>query len=341
MRQIEHLQRMLERTRREFDRKYCLHPEAPNGCSKTIASAHSVQRSLLRKFISSRGHVVQNKTSAHVDPVGLLVKPESVGINNATTFSGFCSKHDTELFCPLETSDFRFLNQQIALLGYRAVCRELHSKDAEIAAAESVWSYCSVNPDIKGFREKSERHQAMRLGRCNARANLLNAKNRHAELISDDSSLRYYCVEFSEPPVYFNSVAFLPEWDFDGKKLQDLSSIDDFKPICFSAWATKNRAAAVFCWHESASQVCVPFVDSLRSSEPERLANRILSMAFEVSDNVVFRGDWWEALTEIDRQRIVGRAPSGVGEFERKSTCLLDDGLQALTCTSVKEYVGY
>ena len=225
MRQKEHFQRMLERTRREFDRKYCLHPEAPDGCSRTIVLAHSVQRALLRKFISSKGHVVQIKASAHAEPAGLLVAPEDVGINKATTFSGFCSKHDSDLFRPLETSEFTFLNHQIALLGYRAVCRELYSKDAEIAAAESVWSYCSVNPDIKGFSEKNERHQAMRLPRYNARANLLSAKNRHAEMISDDSGLRFYCIEFSEPPVYFNSVAFLPEWDFDGQMLQDLSSI--------------------------------------------------------------------------------------------------------------------
>lgn len=332
---------MLERTRREFDRKYCLHPEAPNGCSKTIVSAHSVQRSLLRKFISSKGHVVQIKTSAHVEPAGLLVKPESIGINNATTFSGFCSKHDTELFYPLETSEFRFLNKQIALLGYRAVCRELHSKEAEIAATDSAWSYCSVNPDIKGFREKSERHQIMRLARCNGRANLVKAKGHHAELISNDSSLRFYCIEFSEPPVYFNSSAFLPEWDFDGQKLQDLNSIDDFKPICFSAWAAGNRAAAVFCWHESASRVCVPFIDSLRRSKPERLANRILSMAFEASENVVFRADWWEELSEIDRRRIVSRASSGGGAIERTSTCLLDDDLHAIASNVEKEHVGY
>lgn len=341
MRTIEHLQELLERTRREFERKYCLHPEAPHACSKNIISAHSVQKALLKKFISAKGHVVQIKVSAHVEPVGVLAKPEDVGINNATTFSGFCGKHDTELFRPLECAGFSFTRRQIALLGYRAICRELYLKEASIAAADSAWSYCSVNPEIHGFPEKSERHHIMQIARRNARLNLTNAKNCYAEMLSNDSDLRYYAIEFSEPPVYFNSVSFLPEWDFEGKQLQDLSFIADYRPICFSAWAAGDRAVAVFCWHDSANHICVPFIDSLRRSRSDRLADRILSMAFEVSDNVVFRSDWWEALCERDRQLIVNRAFSGGVEIERRKDCLFDDGLQAIASTVNAEYVGY
>lgn len=341
MRPIEHLQIMLERTRRDFDRKYCLHPEAPHTCSKNIISAHSIQKALLKKFISVSGHVVQIKVSAHVEPVGMLAKPENVGINNATTFSGFCGKHDTELFRPLECAGFSFTRSQIALLGYRAVCRELYLKEAAIAAADSAWSYCSVNPDIHGFPEKNERHQVMQIAQRNARINLTNAKNCYAEMLSNDSDLRYYAIEFSEPPVYFNSVSFLPEWDFEGTLLQDLRFIADYKPICFSAWTAGDRAAAIFCWHNSASRICAPFIDSLRRTRSERLADLILSMAFEVSDNVVFRADWWEGLSENDRQLIVNRAFSGVGEIERKPSCLIDDGLQAITNSVIAEHVGY
>ncbi len=332
---------MLRRTRREFERKYCLHPEAPNGCSKKIASAHSVQRALLKKFISEKGHVVQIKTSVHAEPVGLLAKPELIGINDATTFSGFCSKHDSDLFHPLETSEFSFTRHQITLLGYRAICRELYSKDAEIAAADSVWSYCSVNPDIAGFHEKRTQHQITQIARHNSRANLLQAKELFTKALTDNMPLCFYCVEFSEPPVYLNSVAFLPEWDFECNRLQDLNSITEYKPICFSAWAAYNHATAVFCWHESANDICIPFIDSLRRSPAERLANRILSMAFEVSDNVAFQAEWWESISETDRRLIVNRAFSGVGRFDRKRDCMADDGLQAISCAIVNEHVGY
>lgn len=56
------------------------------------------------------------------------VPPELLGINSASTFTGFCSKHDTQLFAPLETEDFRSTFQQCFLLGYRAFAREVYTK---------------------------------------------------------------------------------------------------------------------------------------------------------------------------------------------------------------------
>jgi len=138
-----------------------------------------------------------------------------------------------------------------------------------------------------------------------------------------------------------NSVAFLPEWDFEGLQLQKLCSLSDYKPICFSAWASHERAAAVFCWHESANHICAPFMDTLRRIPHTHLADRILSMAFEVSDNVVFRSDWWESISEQDRQRIMNRAFSGCVSVERKPDCLCDDGLRALKSKVDAEYIGY
>lgn len=341
MKQVEHLQVMLARMRREFVRKYCLHPSAPHACSKNIVSAHSVQKALLKEFISEKGHVVQIKISAHVKPTGILAKPESVSIHDATTFSGFCGKHDNDVFRPLEFFDFTFTRAQIALLGFRAVCRELYLKQAEIASADSIWSYCSVNPDVVDFDAKKERHEMTQMARRNALVNLLEAKSLYSQLIADDSDLCYYALEFCDPPVYFCSVSFLPEWDFEGKQLQDSRFMASYKPICFSAWATKNHAVAVFCWHKSASGVCTQFVDSLRRIKPDQVAGRLLSMAFEVSDNVVFRSDWWEMLHEGERQLLVDRAFSGLGEVERTQTSLCDDGFRALTARVSSEHIGY
>ncbi len=341
MRKVEHLQNMLERSRREFARKYCLHPEAPSGCSNRIVSAHSVQRAMLERYIAEDGHVIQIKITAHVDPIGLLAKPDKVGLNKATTFSGFCSKHDMELFRPLESSTFDFEPKQIALLGYRSVCREFYGKDAEIAVAEALRNYASVNPDIPGFAEKDHRHQILRIARINARTNLANAKDEYASMLSDQKLLRYYAIRFAEAPVYLNSVTFLPEWDFEGGRLQNVSFISEYKSICFSAWVAGDHAAAVFCWHKSADDVCAPFVDCLRRCKKDRLANRLLSMAFEVSDNVVFRRDWWESISEADRQRVVARTFNGVGDMDRKPDCLADDGLQALASAVKREYIHY
>ena len=160
-------------------------------------------------------------------------------------------------------------------------------------------------------------------------------------MLDDQSELRYYGVTFSDRPVYLNVAAFLPEWDFEGKRLQDFGYIAPYHLICFSAWVAGDRATAVFCWHKSADDVCVPFVESLRRVDEDRLASRLLAMAMEVSENVVFRMDWWESILESDRQSLVRRAYNGFPGSDRSSDSLMDDSLTAITSSIFAEHVGY
>ncbi|HEY2626414.1 MAG TPA: hypothetical protein VGI41_06655 [Candidatus Udaeobacter sp.] len=299
---------------------------------------------MLARHIAQNGHVIQFKVEPIAEPLtGLFVAPKRVGLNEATTFFGFCDKHDSVLFHPLESTQFNFQPKQIALLGYRAVCRDLYQKEAEIAGADAMRNYIAVNPDIPGFRQKDFRHQIMRVARLNAQKNLSRARDAFAKLLAPggEKSLRYFAIHFSDVPVYFASSAFLPEWDFNGNKLQDLSRLDDFYPICFSVWAKGNESAVVFCWHKSADNVCNPFIDSLRESQAHRLANRILGMAFEYSENIVFRADWWESIPHRDQQYLAKRVMSGVEDSTRTAKSLLDGGLRALGSNVVATHVRY
>jgi hypothetical protein len=338
-----HLHNLLRKSRQEFKRKYCLHPAAPNNCSARIVSAHTVQRAMLAKHIADNGHVVRFKVQPTAEPMGMIVEPERVGLNKASTFFGFCEKHDSELFRPLETKEFNFSSHQIALLGYRAICRELYLKEAAIAAGDAARDYVAMNPDIPQFPEKEIGWRIMRLAHLNARKNLERGRKAFGEMLAseENTSLRYFGAQFEDRPVYFASAAFLPEWDFNGRVLQDLSQLEDFYPICFSAWATKENSAAVFCWHKSADGVCMPFVDSLRESQTHRLANRILGMAFEYSENIVFRSDWWEKIPRRDRQYLTKRVMSGVDDATRSAKSLLDGGLKALQSNVICTYEKY
>ncbi|MBN2377185.1 MAG: SEC-C domain-containing protein [Sedimentisphaerales bacterium] len=82
------------------DKKYCMHPEANDeNCKGDICKAHSVQRALLDK-IAENSHVfgwnldmLENTSDS---------KPRSIGINEASIFTGFCNYHDTKIFEPIE-----------------------------------------------------------------------------------------------------------------------------------------------------------------------------------------------------------------------------------------------
>ena len=286
---------------------------------------------MIQKYLAEKQHVLGIDIDIDPKPNAGWLHPAPIGINKATTFYGYCGTHDNELFLPLETREFAFEQQQIALLGFRAFSHELYCKDAELDLNALLKVHMLEHPELQTL-EQLEYLNEKRIGCQNARRNLADAWQKFGNIITIDSAadLRYYAVRFEDTPVYFTSVGFLPEWDFNGNLLQDLLDIRPFQGIAFSAWAACGDAAAVFCWHKSWDSVCVPFVESLRSIDESRLASRILAMAFEVSENIIFRPSWWEGLSQRDKSLLAMRVSSGLNFHDRDPNCLTDDGLEAL-----------
>lgn len=70
-------------------------------CTTRIVKAHTVSKSGCLKQISHNGHVMGTKTSfSELDRTQGKVLVRKIGINDASTFTGFCSYHDKELFSP-------------------------------------------------------------------------------------------------------------------------------------------------------------------------------------------------------------------------------------------------
>jgi hypothetical protein len=59
---------------------------------------------------------------------GPVIFFDDVGRNQATTFAGFCSQHDADIFKPIDTLAFQSTEpEHLFLVAYRAVARELHA----------------------------------------------------------------------------------------------------------------------------------------------------------------------------------------------------------------------
>ena len=79
-------------------RTYCLYP----GCKKTPINSHSQQRRGSLSLIARDGMVVapERKLFSPVSILNRRIHP--VSIRKASTFKGFCAKHDTEVFRAIE-----------------------------------------------------------------------------------------------------------------------------------------------------------------------------------------------------------------------------------------------
>lgn len=181
-------------------------------CSGRVIRAHSIQNNRILRRIASQGHVL---SFTLVDALfsGDLA---SVGRRQATTFTGFCSRHDTSLFSPIENGDYITGNvEQNLVFAYRALARELVTKRTQINFFTRL---------AQEFPENLPLFAEMQLAAENSAEPLSGFKQRFDESLEmgDFSCLETRVIEFDVAyPLAVNSI-FLPVKDFEGNTLQEL-----------------------------------------------------------------------------------------------------------------------
>jgi hypothetical protein len=112
----------------------CLAPSMD--CDEEPIRAHSIQNARVLDLIQTDGHVLMPRYKlVNGEPKMEFAK---VGRNEASTFTGLCSKHDTELFKAIDTEPLDVDNcEHLRQLAYRSVMREMHT---ELENGERAWA---------------------------------------------------------------------------------------------------------------------------------------------------------------------------------------------------------
>ena len=114
----------------------CLEPALQ--CSAKAIRAHSIQNARVFDLLSTQNHVSMFRLK--VTRVGPEIILRKVGRNEASTFSGFCSGHDSKIFRALDNSPLDLENrEQLFLLAYRSVSRELHATMEAASKLQSAY----------------------------------------------------------------------------------------------------------------------------------------------------------------------------------------------------------
>jgi hypothetical protein len=103
----------------------CLPPSMD--CDEEPIRAHSIQNARVLDLIQTDGHVIMPRYKLVNGE--LVMEFAKVGRNDASTFTGLCSKHDTELFKAIDTEPLDIDNcEHLRQLAYRSVMREMHTE---------------------------------------------------------------------------------------------------------------------------------------------------------------------------------------------------------------------
>lgn len=296
----------LNEIKRNESRGRCLHYESGEQCNEII-SAHSIQKSKQLGAIAENGHVYRV-----ISDLSTMRKnngrpaPKKIGVKRVSTFSGFCKKHDNELFMPIDDFLLEPNAEQIVLYAYRCMCREFFVKQNAESTMEGLKNHPELSKEMKDVLLSSLVGHSLGFHR------LKHHKKYYDRALSEKKydEFEYITFESKSPWNLQLSGVLFPDYDFQGKKLQEIG--DFSSPLGFISFFTAPTSQGWsfnICWHGSSNEPCFKFVESLRSSvsNGEKLQDALFRFSISCCENHAFRISWWDSLADSAKAEIISR----------------------------------
>lgn len=324
--------------RKAFAKKYCLHPQSSSfTCSQQIVKAHSVSNSSNLKNIAEDGHVLRfyYPPKAPVEARG-RVTAQSIGVNKASTFTGVCKLHDSQIFSCIDQPINLLTPEHCFLLAYRALCKVVFTKAASFAASPTLRQLDrGTPPHVQQAHQKScsDREFSLLVGLQDLHRDKAEF-NRHL-FGHNFQAISYYALELDHAPQIACSVAFTPDVDFDGNQLQSLENPGIHVDMCTcSIIATPRGGAIVFAWLKETTGASRRLIESLDRLKPHLRPSAIVRLVFECGENVFFSKAWWSGLAPKTQRMVEDRANS---LWHKTPGNLLDDGCRPVLWSVVSK----
>jgi uncharacterized protein YchJ len=295
--------------RDKFSQRICSAPDSMrHECSRKIVKAHTVPKSMSLKAIAINGHVLGFKIGLeNFHKHNGKLQPEPIGINNASTFTGFCQKHDDYLFSCLEKDDFRKSDKQCFMLAYRSFSREYYTKAALVDMYEVNASLDNGRP-IEGQVNIQEQAYLMDMGASLGLRDNLFHKEKFDKCIELENykDIQAVIFEYIEPFPIQSSGSVNPDFDFDNIKIQDLSDFEAIPDmLSVTSFYDRNKSYIALSWLNHCKNSCTKLVNSLLDKPETELSFYLAQYIFSNFENFFLSLEWWDSLSAKDKDVIV------------------------------------
>lgn len=311
-------------------RKSCYAPDVLHvECEKRIINAHTVSKSSsLVSIADSSNHVMGLKINLPnlIKNNGKLY-PEKIGINQASTFTGFCAYHDRTIFSCIENLSFTGTPEQCFALMFRSLSKEIYAKEGGLRTSDFTKGADKGKPlAYQVYMQKFIHDHQAGLNAAIGELNALKQKLDNIFISKNFSKIESLIFTFSEPlPVAVSSI-LSPEKDFDGNEIQDLGDLN-FIPeqVCFNAFSSEGKGYVVFSWLEDC-RIITSFIRSLEKISSGNIFDTLIKFFFTKAENCFFSPVWWDGLNEGQRMNICNMIMSGV-EYSSSFSSGIDDSI--------------
>lgn len=292
---------------RQFKTKICM--AKSTDCSGTIIDAHTLSKQAMLRPISRDGHVYSLVANLYQPTANGPSTLKLTGIGDTSTFAGFCSYHDKELFSCIEDKAFNCTSKQLFILAYRAVAKEAYLKRKQ---AESLLPVVTVRKihNIDDEIDIQLSPEALYFQQVSMRGaeDIERIKTKMDELLAsgDYCQIKTTVIPFkSRPPLTANFV-FSPDLDFDGRQLQNFEDFTrDLDPLFVTLAPYDSggyKGFMTMSYLTTRSTAAKMFIDSLLAQQD--LATAITWFLFIHTENFACDPNWYENLPKQDLTEI-------------------------------------
>lgn len=289
----------------KFSKRMCSSPDSfHQNCSKKTIKAHTVPKSSSLKAIAKDGHVLGLKMNLEsIFKNKGRPRLEKIGINNASTFNGFCKIHDDDIFAPIEKEAFKDSAEQCFLLAYRAFAKEYYAKNS-VSEIDSLRHQADKGKNIDNQMAIQMQNFMFDISTRTALLDLEHHKNFFDYTLenNDYSNTKAVVFTFDSPPPVMVSGGVNPDYDFNGNLLQDLMELElRLDSIYVTSFYDGTSGKIVLSWLEHCHETCKKLVESLFQKDPDDIVTFLVQYIAKNFENTFVSPDWWESIDGADK----------------------------------------
>lgn len=274
-----------------------------NQCRGKIKKAHSLQKNGVLNIIESEvngNKVVYCFQRMKKNKFDQYLGFEDIGKNDASTFFGFCGKHDTDIFQLIENYEVDIRNDNHKfLLCYRAAAREYHRK------VEQVKSFTD-NPLFNKPELKKEQESGI-----NGSQTAVNEMEEHRTILNsilqngNYNNLRYlsHSIDYSVPIAC--SGVMTPKFYLDNDifNLSDDLSIK-YEHIYLTVIPTQTKTHVLYACLPNHTKA-MRFLDDLEHLSPNDLEEITCSLMVNEIENGFISPKIYELLSKEEKEHLI------------------------------------
>jgi hypothetical protein len=296
--------------------------ESTGQCQRGIIRAHVIQEALIRE-IAIKGHVLQfdlfKRRRAEQEHRNW---PVPIGVDLVTTFTGFCSFHDNQIFLPIENGPFTPTPESLFLYAYRALCGRLYVAKYSFEMVKAITAAVRasgqpipkhVDGDIAGNDLDTEE--------------LVSIKFRWDRHLAGRDFAGFDHLAFSCPktPDIIGASFFAPQKNFDCSIAQDSKMKGPLSWVAMSVVPRKGGGGLVLISSEKNNSLWAAFITSLLAYPLEKRTMAVVNyIVCYFGEQLILAPAWWDKLPEESREALVNAW--SVGYYPRYLKRLCDWG---------------